>query len=206
MMRFSKTLPGVPLCTFPARGSPGPQIDPPVRSEGSDELARPRVDLLEEAVDREDQPPVGSIGALPVVEAPVGRCIRQGPRPARLPRGRVERHDRVVLADDVHHVVHHQRPEREPAAGARAPVATRPVAAVRRSRRRSGAAPSTASSPATRRSPARWRTVRPARPGQLNPSKPSVAATRPPTANRHTHGRAVVRIGSLLQPGHTIYR
>ena len=86
-----------------------PHVDDAVFAERRNRFARARVNLLEKAVDREDQPAVLAVGALPVVDA-LARDAAQTRRAPRSPcrssrrarrartrcaRGRRARHERT---------------------------------------------------------------------------------------------------------------
>ena len=90
------------------------QIDAPVLAERRDRLPRARIDGAQEMIAREQQPPVGAVLALPIIDPAVGdhfgvRVRRK--RPDLFARRRVQRDDRVVLGQNVHHAVHHERIE-----------------------------------------------------------------------------------------------
>ena len=86
-----------------------PHVDEPVLAERLDERAVGGVDRAEAAAGIEQQPPIGSIGALPVGETALGGLL--GRRPHRLPGRRVERDDDALRAGDVHHAVDDDRVE-----------------------------------------------------------------------------------------------
>ena len=69
----------------------GAQIDGPIDAEGRDGATGARIDRLEEVVDREQQPPVFAVVALPVVDAAAGHPVQPFVDPDFLARGGVER-------------------------------------------------------------------------------------------------------------------
>ena len=82
------------------------QVDDAVRAERHDRLAGSRVDLLQQAVHREDQPLVAAVGALPVVHAAAGHAGHALAHPALFSGRRVERDQRAVAAASVDHAAH----------------------------------------------------------------------------------------------------
>ncbi len=95
------------------------QIYASVGAECLDGSSGARIDLLQVAVGRKNQPPIGAIFALPVVHPAVDRRAHDWMRPESFARCRIERNDRVALAENVHHTVDDQRVEIEPGHDAR---------------------------------------------------------------------------------------
>ena len=87
------------------------QIDDAVLAEGQDGLAGLRVDLLQEAVDRKQQPAILAVLALPVVDAAAGDAGEPFVNPEFLAGRRVERDQRAAAPEHVHHVVDDDRIE-----------------------------------------------------------------------------------------------
>src|SRR5689334_18765438 len=87
------------------------QIHAAVVAKGVDCDAGARIDFLQIIVDGEYQTPVGSILALPIVEAAIGGSAVGGVRPDGPAGSGIERHDRAVFADNVHDIVDNQRTE-----------------------------------------------------------------------------------------------
>src|SRR5580658_6923507 len=92
------------------------QVDTAVVAKRVDRHAGKRVHFLEVAVNGENNPPVGPVLALPVIESPISRCTFQRMRPDLFPSGRVEGHDRRAASHHVHNALHDQRAECESAA------------------------------------------------------------------------------------------
>ena len=97
-----------PLC---ARKS-GAQVHDAVVAERHDGLAGARVNLLEEALDGEDQPAVPAVFALPVVDALARDPVQPVVNPDFLAGRRVERHDGgVVPSEAIEHAPREHRAE-----------------------------------------------------------------------------------------------
>ena len=89
-----------------------PHVDDAVVAERHDRLAGARVDLLEEAVDREDQAAILAVSALPVVDALARDAVQPLVHPDLLAGRRVERDERRrVAAEAVEHAVGEHRTE-----------------------------------------------------------------------------------------------
>ena len=87
----------------------GAQVHDAVGAERHDGLAGLRVQLLQQAVHREDQALVAAVGALPVVHAAAGHAGHVLADP-QLPAGRgVHGHERSVAAAAVDHAAHDDR-------------------------------------------------------------------------------------------------
>src|SRR5207244_9482565 len=80
---------------------PFPQIDAAILAERRNRDAGAQVDLLHIIVGGEDQPPVGAVFVLPVIEAPVGRASFHRVRPGRLSGRGIESADGAVFPTDV---------------------------------------------------------------------------------------------------------
>ena len=115
MTRFSKTSPGMldwmlPMFSGARPSSADTQVDDTVGAERHDRFAGLRVDLLQQAVHREDQALVSAVGALPVVHAAAGHpghVLAHPPLPAGC---RVDRYERSVAAAPVDDAVHDDGP------------------------------------------------------------------------------------------------
>ena len=95
-----------------ARSRPTRMSDDAVVAERHDRLAGARVDLLEEAVDGEDQAAILAVGALPVVDALAGDAVQPLVHPELLAGRGVERDERRrVAAEAVEHAVGEHRAE-----------------------------------------------------------------------------------------------
>ena len=84
-------------------------VDEPVLAKRLDERAVGCVDRADAAAGIEQQPPIGSIGVLPVGETAFGSLLGRGPQ--RFSRRRVERDDDILRAGDVHHAIDNDRVE-----------------------------------------------------------------------------------------------
>lgn len=82
-----------------------PEIDQPVGAERQYRLARAGVDFLQMVVDREDEPPILPILALPVGDAAARQTRKVLVDPDLLARCGVERDERAVPRQHIHHVV-----------------------------------------------------------------------------------------------------
>ena len=85
------------------------QVDDAVGAERHDRLAGLRIDLLQQAVHREDQALVAAVGALPVVHAAAGHAGHVFAHPPLAAGRRVERDQRAVAAAAVDHAAHDDR-------------------------------------------------------------------------------------------------
>src|SRR5262249_33698746 len=88
-----------------------PQVDDTAVAERANRLAALRVDRLHVAVDGEDQPPVLAVGARPIVDAAARDAVQSLVDPDLFARRRIERDERVVPAEHVHHAVDDDRVE-----------------------------------------------------------------------------------------------
>ena len=115
MIRFSKTRPGRLGLNADNRlriaAESLPQIDQPVVAERQNRFSCSRVDLLEVVVDREDQPPILAVLALPIRDAARCQARQVLVDPDLLAGGCVERHERAVPRQHVHDVVDDDRIE-----------------------------------------------------------------------------------------------
>ena len=125
MIRFSKIRPGLPVCSGRTFGDVPLQADPDVHlavvAERRDRVPGPGVDRRQESAVHVEQPAIRPIRALPVVHAAVADRALVAVRPDLLAARGVERDDRSVRAEHVHHAVDDDRiePHRAGAGGKR---------------------------------------------------------------------------------------
>ena len=86
-------------------------VDASLIAERRDRGAGPRIDRRQRSGVQIQQPAIGPIAALPVVDAAIADRALVGVRPLLLPGQRVERHDRVVLRQHEHRAVDDDRVE-----------------------------------------------------------------------------------------------
>ena len=94
-----------------ARMEPHLEIDEPLVAEAEDRLSGSGVDRLQEIVDGDEETAVAAIRALPVVETAPGESGQIRMDPDLLSGRRVQRDERVVLRQHIHHVVDDDRIE-----------------------------------------------------------------------------------------------
>src|SRR5580658_2321094 len=92
------------------------QVHAAVVAKRVDRHAGERVHFLEVAVRGKNNPPVGSVLALPVVEAPIVVVSFHWMRPDRFSRGGIKRNNGGALAHYIHNAVDDQWVKRKSAA------------------------------------------------------------------------------------------
>ena len=87
------------------------EVDAAIVAEGIDRDSGACVDLLQIVVDRENEPAVGAVLTLPIIEAAVGGSGFGRMRPDLASGCGIERFDCAVFPDEIHHIVDDQRTE-----------------------------------------------------------------------------------------------